>query len=223
MEKQIFSEFESNKPKVELWLPHGEDAENLFKAYKEKVKEYSINDWSKSNYNSQTKEIYGMSHIEQAVYNYVFKDSRFQVALNEDDKYGDIFRLIKGKYYAEFNTLCVSPKKPHYERNNGIWKKAMELGEEKFGKVKSDFRIDGFYYLPDYNEEGYGVKIVPAKDFRIFEDNSLELDNGVSGVFLYWNGDLISGDGGLSDSNSDGRLVLRKSRSDTAEKLDNLI
>lgn len=214
MEKEIFSEFESNKPKVELWLPHGEDAKKLFKVYKEKVKEYSINDWSKSNYNPKTKEIYGMSHIEQAVYNYILKDSGFRAALNEDNKYGNVFRLIKGKYYAEFNSLCVSPEKPVYERNNGIWKKAMELGEEKFGKVKNKFRINGFYYLPDGTEKGYGVKIVPAENFEVIEDETLRLDNGVSRFYLFRVSDLYSWVGVLAFSDDIGRVVLRKSRTE---------
>ncbi len=214
MEKQVFSEseFESNKPKVELWIPHGNGAEKLFSAVKEKVKEYPITDWSKSKYDSEKKEIYGMSHIEQAVYNYVLKDSGLRVALNEDNEFGDISKLIKGKYYAEFNSLCVHPKKPVYERNKGLWKKAMELGEEKFGSVKIPFGINGFYYLPDDNEKGYGVKIVPASNFEIIEDETLQLDNGVSGFNLDRFSLLDSCFVNLEGSFSYGRVVFTKSQ-----------
>lgn len=217
MEKQI--ELERNKPEIDLYLLHGNSAEEIFKAYKNEVKKFHINDWDKTKYNPETKQIFGMSHISSGVMNYVLKDFGFEVTINEDNKFGDVYDFIKGKYYAEFNTLCVSPEKPKYERNNGLWKKAMELGEEKFGKVKNKFRINGFYYLPDKTEKGYGVKIVKSPNFEIIENRDLGRDDGVSGVFLVRCGDLCAWLDGLAGSGGGGGRVVLKSRSDASQKL----
>jgi len=215
MKEQNTLELESNKSKIELYLPHGNSAEILFDAYKEQVKKYHIRDWDEVSYNPRTKQILGASHISQGVFNYVAKDFGLEVALNEDNKFGGVSDLIQKKYYAEFNSLCVSPKKPLYERNNGLWKKAMEIGEEKFGNVKNKFRINGFYYMPDENEKGYGVKIVPAKNFRVVEDESIQLENGVSRFYLILVSILDSRFDDLAFSNVGGRVVLKESRSDT--------
>ena len=212
MEKQI--ELERNKPKIDLYLLHGNGAEEIFKAYKNQVKKHSITDWDKTNYNPETKQIFGMSHISSGVMNYVLKDFGFEVTINEDNKFEDIYNFIKGKYYAEFNTLCVSPKKPKYERNNGLWKKAMELGEEKFGKVENRFRINGFYYLPDENEIGYGVKIAKSPNFEIIENSDFGREDGVSKFVLDEHSYLFSRDGDLAYSLNMGRAVLKKSRTE---------
>jgi hypothetical protein len=211
-------ELEINKPKVELFLPHGNRAEILFKAYKKQVEKHSIKDWDCVSYNPATKQVYGASHISQGVFNYIAKDFGYEVALNEDNAFGDVSSLISGKYYSEYNSLCVHSEKPKYERNNSLWKKAMEIGEEKFGSVKNKFRINGFYYLPDESEKSYGVKIIPAYNFSVIEDESLTLNNGLSGFLLGRLLSLCSGGGNLAGSDSCGRVVLKKSRSDASQK-----
>ena len=208
-------ELVSNEPKIKLYLPHGNSAEVHFNAYKEQVKKYHINDWDKVRYNPQTKEILGASNISAGVFNYVLKDFGLEVvALDGNDELKEVSNLTRGKYYVEFNSLCVSPKTPSYERNNGLWRKAMEIGEEKFGNVKNKFRIKGFYYMPDESEKGYGVKIIPAKNFDVVEDESLRLKNGVSWFVLGWDLDLDSRVDNLAYSNDGGQVVLKGSRSD---------
>ena len=205
---------ESNKPKMELYLPHGDLAEEIFKAYKNEARKYNIRDWDKTNYNPETKQIFGMSHISAGIMNYVGKDFGLSVTVNEDDNFGDVYNLVKGKCYAEFNTLCVAPKKPEYERNNGLWIRAMEIGEEKLGKVKNKFRINGFYYMPDENEKGYSVKIVKAPDFEIIENRDFVREDGVSGFGMTFGSKLISLGVNLADSDGNGRVVFKKSRTE---------
>jgi len=173
MLKVKYSRFDWQIPKIVATLPKGEDAEKLHKAYETEVQKFPIKDWSRLKYDSYKKEIYNSNNIDAGVVNNLVKNSGIRVAVPGDDIYGDIFRLIQGKYYTDFNANCVHKNKPSYEKNNGLWRKVIELAEKTNGDVKYPFMIQGFYNVSDKSEENYGVKIVPASNFKIIEDDRL--------------------------------------------------
>lgn len=168
--------------------------------------------------------------------NYVLKDSKFRTAVPTDNIYETIFPMIKDNFYSDLNALDVREKKPENKKNGDLWKKIVELAEEKQGSMKFPFRIQGFYCVPDANEKNYGASLVPAKNFQIIQDERLNLltgtkfstldtngminpdkngnftwyalDNGLSGVYLLRSGYLDSVGVGLAYSVDFGRVVL---------------
>ncbi len=184
-----YTNFDWQMPKVIASLPKGEDAEKLYKAYQAKIQKFPIQHWSRLKYKLYNKEIFHSNNIDAGVINNVLKDSSVRVAVPGDDAYGDIRRLIQGKYYTDFNANVAHKDKPSYEKNNGLWRKVIELAEENKGNVKYPFMIQSFYNLPDKNEKNYGVKIVPARNFKIIEDDRL------SDKFSGWKFDNVDEDG----------------------------
>lgn len=170
-----------------------------------------------------------------------------RVAVPGDDVNGDILGLISGKYYTDFNASCVREKEPSYEKSKGLWKRIIELAEEKEGSVKFPFMIQGFYILPDANEENYKLKIVSAPDFKVIFDERLfgkynerkfnsvdkiglpifdengkrtyySRDDGLSGLFLGRYLGLYSNNDDLASSYDDGRVVLVKTSKAGSQK-----
>ncbi len=102
----------------------------------------------------------------------------FRVAVPTDDIYETIFPMIKGKFYSDLNALDVWQVKPNYDRNLKIWRKVNELAEERLKRTpKSAFRIQGFYCIPNKNYKDYGMKIIPAPNFRVIESDKLSLSS----------------------------------------------
>jgi hypothetical protein len=156
-------------------LLRGENIENIYKTYQEELKKFPTTDWSRLKYNETLLEISNSNYIDQGVLNNILKDLGLRVAVPGDDFKGDILRLIHGRYYTNFNAGVVQKDKPSYEKNNGLWRKVIELAEENRGNVQYPFMIQGFYILPDKTEKNYGVKIVSASNFKIIEDDRLSV------------------------------------------------
>jgi len=226
MAKKKFRDFEI--PLV-AFLPQGPDAEPLYNALRRGQLDLGFCD-----YHSETKELRGSSHLIAGRLNDLLSDSGLRVAVPSD--FGLVMNLIQDKFYSDFNALDVREATPSDEGNLGIWRQANELAEKEQGKVQYPFRIQGFSLQPDEGESGYKVRIIPANNFEVIQDNRLNLssgtrfnsvdetgminpakngkfiwragNNGVSGVFLYSSGSLRSGGGGLAGSGGDGRVVF---------------
>ena len=169
--------------------------------------------------------------------NKVLEGSKFRVATPTDNIYKTIFPLVKDRFYTDLNALDVKEKKPDYKRNNGLWKKVIELAEQKLERQPIfPFRVQGFSCVPDETGKDYGARIVPADNFEIIEDDRLglpsktifsrledngviipdnngdkrwySLDNGLSGVCLGRSSDLVARGGDLGGSDVDGRVVV---------------
>ena len=188
-------------------------------------------------YDTDKESARGSSPIINGAVNCVLRDSKFRTAVPTDNIYSTIFPMIEGNFYTDFNAFDVREMKHSYERNDTLWRRVIELAEEKQGSVKFPFRMQGFYCILDKNEKkGYGFGILPANNFRIIEDERLNLpsgtrfnlldengiivpdkkgkfdwytiNDGLSRVCMDGDGDLSSGYVSLVDSNVDGRVVV---------------
>ena len=189
-------------------------------------------------YDTDKESARGSSPIINGAVNCVLRDSKFRTAVPTDNIYSTIFPMIKDDFYTDFNAFDVREMKHSYERNDTLWRRVIELAEEKQGSVKFPFRMQGFYCILDKNEKGYGFGILPANNFRIIEDERLNLlsetrfnlldengiivpdkkgkfnwyttidNDGLSRVCMNWNGGLGSWNDDLADSNGIGRVVV---------------
>ena len=122
-------------------------------------------------YVEYSNEIRGSSPLRTGQINKIVANSGLRVAVPGDDVNREVYNLIKGGFYAyiDFNALSVYADMPLNKKNTSLWNKVTELAEEKQGRVKFPFMIQGFYIIPDGNHE----KIIPASNFKIIEDERL--------------------------------------------------
>jgi len=172
MTKKKFTNFSWNNPKIVATLPQGKDAEKLYNSIKENEKKFG-EDSDLGFIDYKNREIRGSNPLRAGQINYLLKNSGIRVAVPKDDFNGDIYNLIRGKFYAGFNALVVHKDRPIYKKNNGLWKKVIELIEDINGSVPTHSMVQGYSTLPDKNEMEYGVKIVPAPNFEIIKDDRL--------------------------------------------------
>jgi len=234
MIKNKFTNFNWNNPKVVATLPQGKDAEKLYNSIKKNEKKFG-KDLGFLDY--KNGEIRGSNLLRAGQINYLLKNSGIRVAVPRDDFNESIFNLVRENFYTDFNALVVHKDRPSYKKNNGLWKKVTELIEDINGSVPKHSMVQGYYTLPDKNEMKYGVKIVPAPNFEIIEDNRLSeeydgwkfdnvdekglplnLDESKGERTFYTRNDglsgvyldsgLSAGDSNLSYSDHDGRVVL---------------
>lgn len=149
-----------------------------------------------------------------------------------------ILSMLKGKHYSNASALVVQSNKDWIEKNNGLLRQITELAENWAGKIQYPFMVTGFNFGLSQSNESYGLNIVPRNDFAVTHDKRLSnknngrrfyavdklglpefdkkgtrafyaKDNGVSGLFIYLNTDLVANDvDGLASSYGNGRLVL---------------
>ncbi len=160
-------------------------------------------------------------------------NSGARVIVPTDDVYRKIFPLIQGKFYTDFNALNVRDKTPSDPAAKSFWENLINLANSSLkGDAKFPFRLQGFYVEPSEDKR---AQIIPAPNFRIIESDKIDLktkfnnlddsgmvnpeDNGrytqyvnpnlsVSGVCLYWNGNMGSYYVSLAYSNDNGRAVF---------------
>lgn len=189
----------------------------------------------------ETGELRGSNVFMTGLANYVFAQAgaKLRTPVPTDDIYGKngIFPMIENQLYSDLNAFDVWQTKPSYDKNKGIWTQLHELAEAELGRTpKGTFRIQGFYCLPSEGKNDYNIEIKPAENFKVIEDDKLDLPtgtkfnsldengivvpdkqgkltkytlgNGVSRVFADSDGELCSDDDGLQDSDTDGREVV---------------
>ena len=178
-----YANFDWQVPKVVASLLKGKDAEKLYKEVKEDENSFEKSSMGFLDYNSN--EIRGSNPLRAGQIYRLIGGSKVRVAVPGDDFKGGISNLIKSKYYTDFNVLVAHKDKPIYEKNNGLWKKVIELAQGKKGNLIFPFMVQGFYVLPDKKETGYEVKIVPASNFEVIVDDRL------SGKYNEWNFDEV--------------------------------
>ena len=143
MVSKKFTNFEWKVPSVIATLPEGKDAKKLYNAVK--ANEASFDGSSKLgfiDYNSG--QIRGSNSFRTGQMNKLLKNSGVRVAVPGDDFNGDIYNLIKKKYYTDFNAYIVHKEKSNYEKNNGLWTRVSELIEEVNGSIPAHSMIKGF-------------------------------------------------------------------------------
>jgi len=180
----------------------------------------------------------GSSSLSNGLANYIFSQGglKFRTA-TPSDSFEEIFSMIEGKFYTDLNAFDVWQESPERTKNKELWKQAHKLAEKKLGRSPvGTFRIQGFYVIPDENgDSSYKAIIQPAKNFRVIEDERLDLSsgtkfnevedgiinphdngkftkytlgNGIAGVSAYSDGDFVSVGGDLAGSSSNGRVMV---------------
>lgn len=105
---------------------------------------------------------------------------RIRPAISADNRDRKISAMIKGKYYTDFGDLVVHSPKHTYTRNKSLLKDLIETVESKVDSVQFPFKVTGMVpeIFEECNEEGYGLRFVPAEDFDYVSDKRLNLPNG---------------------------------------------
>jgi hypothetical protein len=152
----------------------------------------------------------------------------------------EVMRIAEGKHYIDSRNLVArSTTDQYWPKNNPLLKQIYELAEEKEGRVKDGFMIEGYtFVLNPEDKNSFGLSIVARPDFKVFQDerfmghngdNFSEVDelgiplfdkkgsrawyakdNGLSRLCLDWDLDLDSGNDSLAGSGDDGRVVFLK-------------
>jgi hypothetical protein len=190
MKKQTYTNFKWNIPSLIVSLPEGSSAESLFQDYSENIEKFKpIFSLNVLKYDSKTQTIMGSNVFANGFLNYLLRNSGIRTSVPRDDIHKDIFNRIIGRYYNYFNALVAQKDQPSFEKNKGLWEKVIELAEETQGSVKFPFMISGFYVVPDKTEKNHEIKIVPASNFEIIEDEIL------NGNYNGWKFDNIGKNG----------------------------
>ncbi|MFH1585320.1 MAG: hypothetical protein ABIB79_00955 [archaeon] len=159
--------------------------------------------------------------------------------VSADDRNRQVSKMVKLRYYTDFQDLVVHSSKHTYYRDKKLLQNLIETVEEKVGNVKFPFKVTGMITVPweEDSEEGYGLRFVPTDDFdyvsdkRLNEESGSKFDNvdekgipkftrngsrrwysksnGLSRLYLNRNLDLDSDDDNLAYSNDNGRVVLK--------------
>ena len=188
-------------------------------------------------YLSKLQDGKGSSPLIGGLANKVLAETGFRVATPTDDVYTEIFPLVEGKHYTDFNAFDVWEQKQSYTQNQQLWEDTIALAREQKGSdVNFPFRLQGFYVTPDTSAGGiYQVKLEAAPNTRVIEDERIglpsgttfdeldqdgmivpkengkfaryTLDNGLSAVYLDNRGSLNSGNY-IGSSSDSGRVVV---------------
>ena len=189
-------------------------------------------------YLSKLQDGKGSSPLIGGLANKVLAETGFRVATPTDDVYTEIFPLVEGKHYTDFNAFDVWEQKQSYTQNQQLWEDTIALAREQKGSdVNFPFRLQGFYVTPDTSAGGiYQVKLEAAPNTRVIEDERIglpsgttfdeldqdgmivpkengkfaryTLDNGLSAVYLNNNGNLNSYYNFIDYSDDGGRVVV---------------
>ena len=238
IKQELTADFNWQVPVVVASLSEGKGAEALFEAHVEDAdKRFKENKYLKrASYNPET--IIGSNVFLAGHFNELVAPLELRTVVPSDDVNGDIARLVKDRFYTDFNALVVRSEQDSYEINNGLLRQVIETAEQKQGKAKFPFMVEGFHVAPSEDKE-YGMKIVPASNFRVIEDERLDekkyktgtkfdkvdefglpifdksgnrnwyaKDDGLSWLILDRYLDLDSSDDCLAYSGGSGRVVL---------------
>ncbi len=189
-------------------------------------------------YNEVSKSVIGSTPLASVVLDVEAQKYGARTPNLRDLSRPEVIEIAKNKFYIDSRNLIIrSNTDPDYPKNDSLLKQIYELAEQKEGKVKNGFMIEGFTFVPDENDKiGYGLKILPQSDFKVTQDSRLighngdsfsevdELglplfnkkgnrnwyakDKGLSRLCLFSGLDLYAGDDYLANSSSSGRVVF---------------
>ena len=235
-----FNSFDWQVPRIAASLVQGEDAEALYNAFVEDTENNYHNhpSFRVVNYDAETKSMRGANLPLVSRLTELLAPSGIRTAVPADDKYGDVSRLIDGRFYADFNALVLRIRGDSYAPNDSLAKDLADKIEQKQGKLKLPVMVVrpivryaenleyGFIFdLEDVttviederlDEKKYptGMKFdnVDKIGLPLFDKKGKRTwyarEDGLSRLFLYCNLDLNSLDEHLADSLDNGRVVL---------------
>lgn len=234
----ITGKFNTRMPEVVPFFVEGEDAKAVYDSLQGLTT-------GTMGYDETTQTFYGSTPFVAAKIDTLVRPLGLRVADVRDLSRPEVMKLIEGKYYADAPTLVLRSMSDSRSQNLPLVKRVAEEVERVNGRVQLPVMITGFDVRP-LKDGGYGIDIVPRDDFTAVYDERLSGDNhgkkfsdvdelglpkfdsdgkrtfwarnqGLSGLYLYWDLGLVSYDGVLAYSGDYGRVVL-VSGGATAEK-----
>jgi len=193
-----FEGIDTQKP----FLIKGEDAWRLYEDIQKDDKSFQGDGLGHISYLGSSKELVGSNPLRSGQINRILANSGLRVAVPGDDINGEVYNSIRKAFlHTDFNALNVYESSPNLFGGSylPLWKSVTELAEEKQGRVKFPFMIQGFYIIPDGKHE----KIIPASNFKIIEDERL------SEKYNEWRFDHVDNVGIPSDlSKTNGKRIF---------------
>ena len=166
-----------NFPKMIVSIVKGEDTKELYKTFNDDIKaNYADNKNMKVlKYNNENKEIIGSNIFVVSRLSELLELSNIRTAIPSDDRYGDISRLVKDKFYTDFNALVLRTAGDSYSKNDKIAKDLAGKIENKQRKLKLPLMIVNplVRYSKD-SENAYGLVFNISKNTQIIEDERLD-------------------------------------------------
>ncbi len=157
-------------------LAQGEDAKPLYDAFMQDVEQnYGNNSNLRAiSYDEETTELVGSNIFVVSRLSENLKSSNLRTAIPSDDRYGDIFRLIKGKFYVDLNAAILRTAGDSYKPNDKIAKDLAEKIEEKERKLKLPVMVVSpvVRYLPE--DKNYALTFSLSEDSLIIQDERLD-------------------------------------------------
>ena len=175
-ELQTFKDFNWQVPKIVASLPQGKDTERLYDALNQDVEaNYHNNPNIKViSYNKKNKELVGSNIFTASRLDELLEPSNIRTAIPSDDQYGDISRLVKDRFYTDFNALVLRTAGDSYSENDKIAKDLAEKIENKQGKLKLPVMV--VRPLVRYSQDGSSYDLVfdLSDKTQIIEDERLD-------------------------------------------------
>jgi hypothetical protein len=225
----IRGNFDFIVPAVVPSFPKGEDAEALYNQVRRTIKSGV---W----YDADSKTMQGSSTFLAARVDSILRPKGIRVATLADLSRPEIMEMVRGNHYSDTPAIVFRTMKDGYEPNKLLINALAPLVEEKAGRLELPVLVTGFDVVPSEEKKGYGLRIVPRKDFAVLHDERLsghdgdkfsnvderglpnfESDGsriwyarteGLSGLCLCRYLDLDSGNDNLAGSYGYGRVVL---------------
>jgi len=137
-ETQIFKEFNWQVPKIVASIAQGEDAKSLYETLNQEIEANYKNNPNMRilSYDSETKSLVGSNIFIASRLSELLELSGIRTAIPSDDQYGDISRLVKDRFYTDFNALILRTAGDSYSPNDKIAKDLAEKIENREGKLK---------------------------------------------------------------------------------------
>src|SRR3989344_3018633 len=138
MENKTFERFNWNIPKIVASIAQGEDAKSLYETLNQEIESNYKNSPNMRilSYASETKSLVGSNIFIASRLNELLEPSGIRTAIPSDDRYGDISRLVKDRFYTDFNALILRTAGDSYSPSDKIAKDLAEKIENREGKLK---------------------------------------------------------------------------------------
>lgn len=227
----IQGRFNWETPEVTPSYLQGEDAEAVYNTLEEALRQGI-------SYDPETKTIIGSHTFLAARTDTLLRPLGLRVANLSDLIRPEIMKMIEGEHYSDSAALVFRSMEDSYEKNKPLIKRLAKEVEEANGRLELPVLITGFDFTewPE-DKEGYGIDILVRDDFKAIHDKRLdgkyngskfiEIDElglprfdsngkhiwfarnqGLSGLCVNRNLDVISSNRSLAGSLSDGRVVV---------------
>ena len=176
MDKQrTFKKFDYQVPSIVASLAQGEDAESLYNTFMGDVQQNykNHNSFKVLNYDQKTKSLVGSNLPIISRLAELLAPSGIRTAVPADDEYGDVSRLVEGRFYTDFNAVVLRTRGDSYAPNDFLAKDLADKVEQKKGKLRLPVMV--VQPVVRYAENSqYGFIFDFDENTTVIEDERLE-------------------------------------------------